>query len=652
MHTSPHLRIHPLATGQVRWQGGFWGERFALCHNSALEAMERILWETPHGASLHNFDKAAGKMSGAHEGTFWSDGDCYKWMEALTHVYGVTRDEAIRVKLETLIGKIADAQEDDGYICTQIQLTDKRRWESLRHHELYNMGHLMTAAATHHRVTAATTFLDVARKLGDYLHGIFAPRPPALAHFGFNPSQIMGLVDLYRTTGVTRYLDLAVLFVDMRGSRRGGTDLNQSLMPLRQETSAVGHAVTAAYLYGGATDLLAERTDPALQSALEAIWNNVIHSKMYVTGGTSALHFGVSMRPELFHQSGGDGSKAARPRAQRTEVHEAYGLEYQLPNATAYNETCANIAQAMWALRMLRLSGTAHYADNMELILFNSMLSGMSLDGLRFCYTNPLRWYGEDHVMLSQDYLERWADFHCYCCPPSVLRTLASLHEWAYGQADQELWVFLYGSSEAQCHVGGDRELHIRQETDYPWDGVVTLHVLDAPAIPISIHLRIPGWAAGAVVTVNDEVKESAEAGTFHPCRRPWSAGDRIHLQLPLPVRRIGAHPKLEEVRNHVAFARGPLVYCAETADMEDVDTITELYVARSTDLQPCRESGALGDVVTLQGQGLRLPGSPVALYEEIRAAEPQPVPLTLVPYYAWNNRGRGQMSVWLPLLH
>ncbi len=651
MHASPNLRVHPLAAGQVRWQGGFWGERFALCRDSALAAMEHILWETPHGAALHNFDKAAGK-TGGHEGTLWSDGDCYKWMEAIAQVYGITGDEALRTKLEFLIGKIADAQEDDGYICTQIQLTDKRCWDNLRHHELYNMGHLMTAAVTHHRITGATTFLEVACKLGDYLHGVFAPRPPALAHFGFNPAQIMGLVDLYRATGAPRYLDLAATFVDMRGSQSGGTDLNQSLMPLRLETAAVGHAVTSAYLYSGATDLLAERTDPALESALETIWDNVVNSKMYVTGGTSALHFGVSMRPELFNQSGGDGSQAVLPRARRTEVHEAYGLEYQLPNATAYNETCAHIAQAMWALRLLRLRGEARFADNMELILFNSMLSGMSLDGLRFCYTNPLRWHGDDHVMLSQDHIERWVDFHCYCCPPNVLRTLVSLHEWAYGQADQELWVFLYGPSEAKCNVGGDREIHVQQKTDYPWDGAVTLDVLEAPSASTSLYLRIPGWAAGATVAVNDGVAAAAAAGTFHRLQRQWASSDRVHLQLPMKARRVRAHPKLEEARNQVAFARGPLVYCAETVDMNDIDTIAELYVSRSGDLEPCREQGDLGDVVTLKGQGLRLQDSPEALYDEFKAEEPQPIPLVLIPYYAWNNRGRGQMSVWLPLLH
>ncbi|MCY3659534.1 MAG: glycoside hydrolase family 127 protein [Caldilineaceae bacterium] len=650
MHDSLRLRFHPLSTGQAQWREGFWGERFALCRDSALQAMEEILNTTPHGASLHNFPKAAGQQTGAHEGTKWSDGDCYKWLEALTHVYAFTRDEQTRATLETHIANIAAAQEEDGYISTQIQLTDKERWTDLHDHELYNMGHLLTAAVTHHRVTGSETFLTVARKLGDYLYELFVPRPPALAHFGFNPSQIMGCVDLYRATGDTRYLELAGVFVDMRGSQEGGSDVNQSYMPLRQETTAVGHAVTSAYLYSGATDVLAERSDPALQDALTRIWRNVVDTKSYVTGGTAALHHGTSQRPELFHARGSANGQLATPVPRRSDVHEAYGLEYHLPNATAYNETCANIAQAMWSLRMLRLTGEVQYADNMELVLYNSMLSGMSLDGLRFCYTNPLRWYGEEHVLLSQDYTERWADFHCYCCPPNVLRTLVSLHEWAYGRAAGELWVNLYGASEVSTDLGDGRPVALRQDTQYPWDGTVELTVTEAPGSPFSLLLRIPAWARGATVTVNGAPGPQVEPGTYCRIERQWQEGDRVALQLPLRVRCLQAHPKVEEARNQVAFVRGPIVYCAETADLTGIDDITDLYVPRTTDFTPHREQGPLGDTVVLQGQGLNMPAVTGPLYTEAEDVDPLPIPLTLIPYFTWNNRDPGQMSVWLPL--
>ncbi len=649
MHVSPNLRFRPLSTGQIQWREGFWGERFALCRDGALHAMEEILNTSVSGASLHNFPKAAGMKTGEHLGTKWSDGDCYKWLEAFSHVYAITQDEEIRAKLEIHIAHIAAAQEEDGYISTQIQLTDKQRWKDLHDHELYNMGHLLTAATTHYRIMGSETFLEVARKLGDYLYEVFTPRPPDLAHFGFNPSQIMGCVDLYRTTGDNRYLDLAEVFVDMRGSQEEGSDLNQSYMPLRQETKAVGHAVTSAYLYSGATDVLAERSDPDLEEALHRIWRNVVDTKIYVTGGTSALHHGTSQRPELFNSMVSGQQAGTLPPPRRSSVHEAYGLEYQLPNATAYNETCANIAQAMWSLRMLRLTGEAQYADNMELILFNSMLSGMSLDGLRFCYTNPLRWYGEEHVLLSQDYPERWADFHCYCCPPNVLRTLVSVHEWAYGRATNELWVILYGASEVRTDLGDGQIVALHQQTQYPWSGEVELVITEAPDSPFALRLRIPAWARGATVTVNGELGPQAMPGSFCRIQRQWREGDRIVLELPMRIRRLHSHPKVEETRNQIAYARGPVVYCAETADLADIDDITSLYVTRSTEFTPQRVQGALGDVVVLCGQGLHLPMEVDTLYVEREEADPSPVSLTLIPYYTWNNRGVSQMSVWLP---
>lgn len=612
--------------------------------------MEEILLNTPNGASLHNFPKAAGLMPGGHQGTKWSDGDCYKWMEAYTHVFAATQDEEIRSKLEKHIALISAAQEDDGYISTQVQLTGQQRWQHVQDHELYNMGHLITAAIAHYRITGSETFLEVARKSADYLYELFMPRPPALAHFGFNPSQIMGCVELYRVTGDIRYLDLAEEFVDMRGSQEGGTDLNQSLIPLKMETKAVGHAVTSAYLYSGAADVLAERSDQDLKEALIRIWRNVVDTKTYVTGGTSALHHGTSQRPELYNPNSPADLVESLPLARRTSVHEAYGLEYHLPNATAYNETCANIAQAMWSLRMLRLTGDAQYADNLELVFFNSMLSGMSLDGLRFCYTNPLRWYGEQQVLLSQDYRERWADFHCYCCPPSVLRTLASMREWIYGQAENELWVILYGASEVRTELGKGQVVEVHQHTQYPWDGDVDLVIVEAHATPFSLLLRIPAWSQGATITVNDELGPSVESGSFCRIHRQWHEGDRVRLHIPLRTRRLYSHPWIEETRNQVAFARGPIVYCAETVDLAGIDDISSLYVTRSASFEPYWESGSLGDVVVLRGQGLHLPLQSKTLYGEIGEPAPCPVPLTLIPYYTWNNRGVGQMSVWLPL--
>ena len=286
----------------------------------------------------------------------------------------------------------ADLRWERGFAPMQLS-DDKEYWTNLRDHELYNMGHLLTAASVHHRITGKRNFLQIAINLGDHLSDLFLPRSPELAHFGFNPSNTMGAIDLYRATGSEKYLELAKTFVDMRGSQPGGRDLDQSFMALREETRAVGHAVTAGYLYCGATDVYAETGDEELLAGLHRIWDNAVNSKMYITGGTSAQHSGSSQRPEFGGRSG--------------PVHEAFGYEYQLPNATAYNETCANIAHAMWNWRLLNLSGDAKYADVMERVLYNSMLSSMSLDGITFCYTNPLRWYGAEHPLLSPDVYQR-----------------------------------------------------------------------------------------------------------------------------------------------------------------------------------------------------------------------------------------------------
>ena len=393
---TPYQKLFPPAFDAVTWEGGFWGNLFQLCREAVLPSMRKALEEPENGAVFSNFPIAAGLQDGERKGTMWSDGDCYKYMEALSHVYGVTQEPAILDELDELIDLVAQAQQDDGYISTPMQLSDdKEYWTNLHDHELYNMGHLLTAASVHHNITGKRNFLQIAINLGDHLYDLFLPRAPELAHFGFNPSNTMGAIDLYRATGNEKYLELAKTFVDMRGSQPGGKDLNQSFMALRQETQAVGHAVTAAYLYCGATDVYAETGEAELLEAMERIWDNVVNSKMYVTGGTSALHSGASKRPEFRNRSGGP-------------VHEAYGYEFQLPNATAYNETCANIAHAMWNWRLLNLSGDAKYTDVMELVLYNSMLSSMSLDGITFCYTNPLRWYGEEHRLLSQDAYERW----------------------------------------------------------------------------------------------------------------------------------------------------------------------------------------------------------------------------------------------------
>ncbi|NQT51338.1 glycoside hydrolase family 127 protein, partial [bacterium] len=530
---SPHAKLKCLPLDAVRWTEGFWADRFRLCHRTMLPSMEKALHHPDNSACLDNFAVAAGTAEGKHRGTFWGDGDCYKFLEACAHVYAVTRDPKLDALMDRWIDVIAKAQDKDGYLCTQIQLTPKTRWSARHHHELYNMGHLLTAACIHTRATGKDTFVRVATKLADYLYKVFQPRPPRLAAFGWNPSNIMGLVELYRTTRDERYLELAGIFVDMRGTTpspaddRSPGDQNQNRVPLRKETTPVGHAVTAAYLYCGAADVVAETGEKALADALDRIWSHMADRRMYITGAIGALHHGVSER--------GD------------KVHEAFGRDYELPNRTAYNETCANIGSAMWCWRMLALTGDARYADGMETVLYNSMLSAMSLDGTRFFYTNPLARAGKQMPLLSNDTPTRWFTHKCYCCPPSVARTLAKLGGWAYSRSDDGIWVHLYGGNVLRTTLADGTPLTLTQTTEYPWSGAVRLAVAPQQAAAFTLRLRIPAWATGATLTVNGKAVPAAiKPGTYVRIRRTWAAGDVVRLALPMKPRLVQAHPRVE----------------------------------------------------------------------------------------------------------
>ena len=638
-YPSPHSRMKGPAVGQSRWTGGFWADRFALCRRTILPSMRRALEHPDNTARLGYFRIAAGLEEGEHRGTNWSDGDCYKWLEAMAHVYGVTGDAGLDRQMDQIIGWIAAAQQPDGYLNTQITLDPtKRRWQDVHDHELYNIGHCLSAAAVHYEATGKRSLLQVAVKLADYLYGVFAPTPAALANFGFNPSQIVGLVDLYRVTGDRRYLDLADIFVTNRGAAPDpgvNGDQNQDRVPLRGETVAVGHAVTATYLWAGAADVYAETGDPSLRAALERIWRDVVSTKLYLTGAVGAHHYSASIR--------------------RDPVHEAFGLPHELPNATAYTETCANIGQAMWARRMAALTGDAACADVLEQVIYNSGLSGMSADGTRFCYTNPLRWYGAEHRRLSNDTAERWFTHHCYCCPPQVARTIAKLHRWAYGLADDAVWVHLYGGSRLQAEVAGGR-LVLTQETDYPWDGTVTITIREAPAQPMALHLRIPGWASGAELSVAGSVEPAptveAVPGTYARLRRRWQAGDVATLRLPLRAELVTANPRLEQDRNQAAVMLGPVVYCLEQVDLDHGTPLDEVRLPRDFAPAVRYRPDLLGGVAVLEGTAIRARGAAWngELYRRREVWEPEPVTIRMIPYFAWHNRTDCAMAVWLPL--
>lgn len=630
---APLPKLTPPDMREARWTAGFWAERFELVRRTTLPVIWKALNDPANGASYRNFLRVIGEEQSPAARTDWSDGDVYKYVEAVADVYAHTKDPALDRHLDEMIAVIARAQEPDGYLSTPVKLKGYQRWTNLSHHELYNHGHLMTAACVHHRATGKRNFLAVATRAADYLYTVFQPRPRELAHFGFNPSNIMGLVDLYRATGNRKYLELAGIFVDMRGSAPGGADLNQTRVPLRQESEAVGHAVTACYLYAGAADVYAETGEPALLAALERIWTDAATKKAYVTGAVGNLYHGSSRH--------------------RQPTHEAFGLGYELPHRLGYNETCANIAFAMWNWRMLGLTGEAKYADMMELVLYNSMLSGMGVEGKDFFYNNPLRRDADElPLVMRPDPILRSPTLICYCCPPNLARTIAGLSGWAYGKSAGALWVHLYGSNTLDTRLAGGR-VRLTQTSAYPWDGQVTLEMLETPGTEFSMRWRIPGWASGATLRVNREAARPVAAGQYAELRRKWAAGDRIELRLPLEARLVVANPYVESTRNQVAVMRGPLVYALESPDLPAGVRLTQIALPADARWNPRHEPSLLGGVTVLQTRARVLEEGDWTgkLYQTLRPAPPRWTPVRLIPYYAWANRGVSHMAVWLPVL-
>ena len=533
---SPQVKLKSLDLDDVRWTGGFWADRFDVVRNNTIPTLWKAMDDPANGAQYNSFLKTTGhggEKLNVKSLNVWSDGDVYKTVEAMALVFATTKDPAIDRRMDEIISVFAEAQEKDGYISTPMRLKGLQRWTNLQNHELYNMGHLMTAACIHHRATGKKNFLNIATKVADHLYVTFQPRPKALAHFGFNPSNIMGATELYRTTGERKYLELATIFTEMRGSAPGGSDQNQSRMPLLKEDEAVGHAVTSMYLYAGATDVYAESGGKPLLDALQRIWNDVAGRKLYLTGAVGNLYRGSSRR--------GD------------NVHEAFGLDYELPNRFAYTETCANIANAMWNWRLLSLSGDAKHADMMELVLYNSMLSGMGIDGKDFYYANPLRRHGDElpRVVRKQGPPLRSTVLPCYCCPTSIARTVAGLKGWAFSKSSDALWVNLYGSARVDTATAGGR-FALVEKTDYPWSGVIAFTVEKAPAREAALMLRIPAWAEGATARVGNDAPRKLQAGSYAELRRVWKTGDRIELQLPMAPRLVVANPYVESARNQV----------------------------------------------------------------------------------------------------
>jgi len=643
---SPSARLRSIPLDSVRWTGGYWNDRYQQNSEVTLRRLWELLTDPDAGHVLDNFRIAAGLQTGEFAGTNWQDEWLYKWLEAAACTYRTTDDNWIRKRMDEAIELIKLAPEDDGYISTQITSRTKPRFQDPREHEVYNMGHLLTAGVIHHRMTGSDSLLKIAIKTGDFLcRTLGVTVKPCFAH---NPSAVMGLVELYRETGNRKYLDCAELIVYRRGESPkpgglfyqapgiAGTDLIQDRMPLLKETQVVGHNVFFTYLFAGATDVYLETGDEKLREALDRLWYDLTQRKMCINGGVSPMGSGLSLRND--------------------PVCEAVGKPYFLPCADAYNETCGQIGNMMWNYRMLCRDGEAKYADIMELEIYNGILSGIGLDGKSWWYRNTLRRYDVEHNESGHnDQAQRiQPGRRGICCPSNLVRTVAEWQNYLYSTSEDGLWVHHYGDTEFSFKLPTGEVIALQQTTDYPWDGKVSITIREVPERTFCIRLRIPGWANSASITVNDRaVNIATDPGTYAAIDREWAAGDIIELNLPMPVRLMQAHPKAEQLRNQVAICRGPILYCLESSDLPEDADLNNVYIPSDVTLKPTAATDLPFGIQALEGEGLYRQEDVWSgdLYRELMASSFEPIKLRLIPYFAWANRAPCAMSVWLPVV-
>ncbi|WP_428937405.1 glycoside hydrolase family 127 protein [Fontivita pretiosa] len=621
----------PIEHHRVKFGCGFWGRRVATNRRVTIPHELELLRRTGRIDALR-LDWKPGMPNRPHY--FW-DSDVAKWIEAASYSLATHPDPQLESELNEVIESIASAQQPDGYLNVYFTVVEpQKRWTNLRDwHELYCAGHLIEAAVAHFCATGKRTLLDPLIRYADLIDDTFGPRGKRDGYPGHEQIEL-ALVKLYRVTGQRRYLELSKHFIDRRGQRPHFYDAearargedpkawewdytkNQSHLPVRQQREAVGHAVRATYLYSGMADVAAETNDPELLAACRRLWKSITRRKMYITGGIGAVRRG-----------------------------EAFGDDFELPNETAYCETCAAIGLVFFAHRMLQIDRDAEYADVMERALYNGVISAVSLDGRRFFYENPLASSGQHHR-------RPWYD--CACCPPNVARLLASLGTYVYStSADgRELYVHLYAAGSAAVSLAG-REVRLSQQTDYPWDGRVEIRMDPDQSMDFSLLLRIPGWCRRYGLKLNGQsIAAPVRHGYARICRH-WRRGDCVVLSLHMPPERVVSHPRVLDNAGRVALQRGPIVYCLEQCD-HSVD-IRRIEVSDRARISPVR-TRSLGGAVLLRCQATvcQMSEQSDALYRPLDAVRPERKPrrrrmdVTATPYALWDNRKPGRMLVWL----
>jgi len=632
VQAAPDYPIQPVPFTRVHLEDGFWTPRLET--NRAVT----VRYDFDKCEETHRIDNfaVAGKLrEGAFQGIPFNDSDVYKVIEGAAYTLAQYPDPELDRYLDGLIAKIAAAQEADGYLYSARSaghvdgFTGPERWSNLpTNHELYNVGHLYEAAAAHFEATGKRSLLEVALKNADLIDRVFGPGSEQLQEVPGHQEIEMGLVKLYRVTGARKYLDLARFFLDERGQAdrhalRG--PYQQDHRPVTEQAEAVGHAVRAAYMYAGMADVAALTGDDAYLRAIDALWEDVVQRKLYLTGGIGAERHG-----------------------------EAFGAAFHLPNAEAYAETCAAIANALWNHRMFLLHGDAKYIDVLERTVYNGFLAGVSLQGNTFFYPNPLA--ADGNQRFNQGEAERAPWFGCSCCPVNVVRFIPSLPGMQYAVKDRSLYVNLFAGGTAEVDVAGSK-VKVRQETRYPWDGQIRITVAPGQPADFRLAVRIPGWALGRPVPsdlyryleetppytlkVNGRSIQAQMERGFAVLDRTWKDGDQVELGLSMPVYRVVADERVEADRGRGALERGPLVYCIEGADHDGA--VQQLVLPDAAVLEPRPAPDQLGGIVVLKGAGQAVERT------DDGGIRTEAAPLTAIPYYAWCHRGANPMAVWIP---
>ncbi|MCW2805463.1 MAG: hypothetical protein JWN06_3680 [Propionibacteriaceae bacterium] len=628
------VAFRPATQGVI--SAGLWADRRQVNRDiSVLEA-----WDHLHEAgNFHNLELAAGQTSGEYVNDLpFLDSDLYKWLEAIGWTLADPElSDAANARLQEFLEAsyklLADAQEDDGYLDShfQVRFPGERFIHLQWGHELYCAGHLIQAAIALHRTTGDARLLDVAGKFADLIVQSFGTDEGKVDGICGHPEIETALVELFRETGKDSYLETAQYFIDRRGHGllgpdRFGMHYWQDHSPVREAQSVEGHSVRQLYLLAGVADLYVEAGDESLREAAERLWSEMVATKTYLTGGVGAHH-----------------------------TDEAFGDPYELPNERSYCETCAAIASIMFSWRMLMITGEARYADLIERTLYNGFLGGLSLDGQKFIYANPLQ-VREGHMVGGNDGdYSRKTWFRCACCPPNVMRTLASLEHYVVLSSASEVRLHQYIPGTYSAAVGGG-EASLRVDTDYPWDGRVRIVTESAPGGTWGLSLRVPHWATSCTLQVNGEPVATEQKAGWLTVTRDWAAGDEVLLDLPLDVRFTRADPRVDAARGAVALERGPLVYCLEAVDNPG-QRLDDIIIDTSSDPVVERDETLLGGITTIKAQAVGRPRSNGSWWPYSVDGAPateaasgtEPTTLAAVPYFLWGNREEGAMRVWIP---